>query len=275
MLLLGTGLCAAQTSATPCKAKPIEDLVAGEKTTGPIAKRENALHPAMYAEACRDYQRAYDLFQKVLAEYPKDGRVLMLTAEAAVAAGKLEDAIPLLQHSLAMHDEVSNTPYGRRQCTWSERMQLMGVYFSLKRWPEYEDARQETRKAAREGDQCLSVEKGYPIDTIQLANEFVKVIELPVLDESEHIRNRFDFYEEKDPCTGFTPHADLVWDGEIPKSAETQHFTLTMYATPESPVPLKSYIAGEPEYHILRTDFETLMKTRQRPSAKRCTTATP
>ncbi len=142
----------------------------------------------------------------------------------------------------------------------------MKVYLTLGRWPEFEDLRIDTRKASLAGDQCLPVKDGYLIDTLDLTDEYVRVMEFPVLSEKNFTREHFLFYEEKDRCTGFTPYVEL---SQVNGAGRT--FVLTMHASASSTAVLKSYENGEPDYKTLRADFLALVaKSHHRPVERAC-----
>jgi tetratricopeptide (TPR) repeat protein len=294
MLLLSTGFCVGQTSATPCKAKSIEDLAVGGRTTEQIAKRENALHPAMYAEGCKDYQRAYNLYQKVLADYPNDASVMQRTARAAIEADKLEEAVPLLQQVIisALTPPPPPTHPGeprrvaRIPCTGGERATLMDIFIKLKRWQDFEAARLDTRKAALAGDACLSITDGFLIEpSLDTGHEFVKVIEFPAPHGEYHTRDRILLYQRKDSCSGFTPYIDLESDDADQAAFVAAHpdkaaggdrsYSLDYYPAPDSQALLKFYKDGEPSYETLRADIMRIVAKLPSPSPTPCKSGTP
>jgi tetratricopeptide (TPR) repeat protein len=223
------------------------------------ASRENAMAPANAATQCHDYERAFALYQQVVDSYPTDARALMMAARAALRAGRLEESIPLFKQSLAQGGRYS----------YSERFYLMSVYIKLNRWDDFEGERLDARKASLAGDKTLSAEKGYLIDTIQSKEESINVTEFPTLHAPYRIRDRFLLYEEKDPCSGYTPYVDLESDDADQADFVKRHpsqaaagdrsFSLVAYLTPDSPVLLKSYRDGEPSYHTDRADFLALI----------------
>jgi hypothetical protein len=218
------------------------------------ATRENALAPAFAADRCHDYPTSYSLFLKALEIYPNDVRVLMFTAEAAVHADQLEESIPLYQRALAQGGNYS----------LGLRAGLMQVFIKLNRWRDVEVLRLDTRRASLAGDKTLPPENGYPIDVLNTGKEFIRVIEYPTLSGRYHTRDRFLFYEEKDPCTGFTPYIDLESDAIDQIQFAKQHpdkaaagdrsFSLDIYPSPGSQGLIKFYSDGEPTYQTLRSD---------------------
>jgi tetratricopeptide (TPR) repeat protein len=265
------------------------------------ADRENALAPANAASNCGDYERAYELYLKVLDDYPKDAHAIMIAAQAAARAGRLEDAIALYQRDLAQVTRNSRVLHTG----------LMGVYITLGRWQELETERIATRKASLAGDKSLSPD-GYTIETLFTGKEYISVIEYPDLHGEYHTRDRFQLYEEKDPCSGFTPYIDLESDDADQAAFAKLHpdkaaggdaaaFSLIAYTSPSSqwylavPVSdyasypqafasapdrwlLKSYPDGEPTYQTVRADILSLTEkplTKHHNLAERCAVTKP
>ncbi len=233
------------------------------------ADRENAMAAAAAASECGDYEDAYTLYLKVLDSYPRDARVILLAAQAAVRADHLEEAIALYQRDLAQVTRNS----------WSIRSGLMEIYIKLNRWQDFEALRLDTRKASLAGDKTLLPEDGYHIETLYTGREFISVLEFPTLHGDNHTRDRFQLYEERDPCTGFTPYIDLESDqgkdgshgfSLVASTSPTSQWSVaTQPAYPLSPdrayssAPvrwlLKSYPDGEPSYQQVRADILTLI----------------
>jgi tetratricopeptide (TPR) repeat protein len=224
------------------------------------AGRENALAAAFPAERCHDYEAALQIYLKVLESYPNDARALNAAGQAAVRAGHLDESIPLFRRALANSSRV----------TWSLHISLMQDFIQLGRWQDFETERLTTRKASLAGDSSLPPENGYTIDTLGTGNEFIRVIEFPTLHGKYRTRDRFLLYEEKDPCTGFTPYIDLESDDVDQVEFAKQHpdraaagdrsFSLDAYPTANSQGLLKFYPDGEPTYQTVRADVLARMK---------------
>lgn len=257
-ILLASTFCFAQQSPATAPQNTANSCpVAAPIMPGPnmsqyAASRENAMAPANAATQCHDYERAFALYLQVVDSYPKDARALMIAAQAAVRAGHLEESIPLFKQARVQAGHYS----------WSDRAGLMAVYIKLNRWDDFEAERLDARKASLAGDKTLSAENGYLIDSIQSKEETVNVTEFPTLHGQYHARDRFLLYEEKDPCSGFTPYVDLESDDSDqaifakrqPRKAAAgdRSFSLVAYLAPDSPLLLKSYRAGEPSYRTAR-----------------------
>ncbi len=282
-LLFAATLCSAQFSPAPpatpypCSTEMPAVVVPGPKMSEYAANRENALAPAFAASRCHDHAAAYSLYLKVLDSYPKDARVLMFTAEAAVHAGKLEESIPLYQRALAQDANYS----------WSIRAGLMQVFILLNRWQDFEALRLDTRRASLAGDKSLPPEAGYPIEELHTGNESIRVIEYPSLAGLFHTRDRFLFYEEKDSCTGFIPYIDLESDDVDQDAFAKRHpdkaaagersFSLDTYPGPRSQGLIKFYWDGEPTYQTVRAEVLAISAARTpKPPNPSCPTpATP
>ena len=230
------------------------------------AGRENALAAAIPAERCHDYEGALRIYLKVLESYPNDARVLDIAGRSAVRAGHLEESIPLFHRVLAQDQMVG---VHHNSYSLGTRSSLMQVFIQLNRWQDFEAERLDARKASLAGDRTLSPENGYPIDTLGTGNEFIRVIEFPTLHGQHNTRDRFLLYEEKNPCTGFTPYIDLEADDidqvDFAKrhpdkaAAGDRSFSLESYSTPSSQGLIKSYPNGEPSYQTVRADVLSVM----------------
>jgi hypothetical protein len=205
------------------------------------ADRENALAPANALFACRDYAGAFAIYLRVVDQYPNDARVLMLAGEDAINAGLTEEAIPLLERSLA---------HSPPKYTGSTRTLLMRAYIKLNRWQDLEAERLDAWNASLAGDTSLPPDKGYAIEEFKApSGEFVNSIEFPMLHGPNRTREQFTLIGEKDHCTGFTPHIDL-------ESSGPDHiFSLYAYPAADSRSLLDSYPTGEPSYQAIRTDM--------------------
>jgi hypothetical protein len=228
------------TPPRPCPIVPNPPIVAGPDMSQYSADRENAMAPANALFACRDYAGAFALYLKVVDQYPNDARVLMLAGGDAINAGLTEQAIPLLERSLA---------HSPPKYTGSSRTLLMRAYIKLNRWQDLEAERFDAWNASLAGDTTLPPDKGYAIEEFKtLSGEFVNSIEFPMLHGPNETREQFILIGEKDHCTGFTPHIDL----ESPGLDHT--FSLYAYPAADSRTRLDSYPAGEPTYQTIRAD---------------------
>ncbi len=249
-----------QAASAPCSAALPPPVVPGPNISEYSARRENALAAAEPLARCHDYEGALRIYLKVLESYPNDARALNIAGMAAVRAGHIEESIPLFQRALAQAPNYS----------WSVRASLMHDFIALNRWQDFEAERLDTRKASLAGDKTLPPEDGYQIDTLKTGNEFIRVIEFPALHGQHHTRDRFQLYEEKDPCTGFTPYIDLESDDVDQADFDKRHpdkatagdrsFSLDSYPTPNSQALIKFYADGEPAYETVRADILAALK---------------
>ncbi len=224
------------------------------------ADRENAFAPAILAERCHDYEGALKIYLKVLDSYPNDARALSMVGMAAVRAGHVEESIPLFQRALA----------NSRNYTWSVRYSLLQDFIKLNRWQDFEAARLDMRKASLAGDRTLPADNGYPIDSFGTGNEFLRVIEYPTLHGQHNTRDSFLLYEERDPCTGFTPHIDLESKDADQTDFSQRHpneaaagdrsYSLEAYPSASSETLIKLYPDSEPTYQTVRADILVQLK---------------
>ena len=168
-------------ATAPCSAALPPPVILGPNMSEYSARRENALAAAAPLTRCHDYEGALQIYLKVLESYPNDARALNIAGMAAVRAGHIEESIPLFQRALA------RTPGS----SWSTRASLMHNFIALNRWQDFEAERLDTRKASLAGDKTLPSEDGYQIEILNTGNEFIRVIEFPVLHGRYHTRNRF------------------------------------------------------------------------------------
>jgi hypothetical protein len=172
----------------------------------------------------------------------------MLTAQAAVNAGRLQEAIPIYRQDLAHVTRNSFTL----------RAGLMSVYIRLNRWDDLETERLAARKASLAGDPTLSIKDGYVIDTLHTPAGDATVTEYSLLKAPFNTRDHFLLVDRKDPCTGFTPYIDLESDDANQPALDASHpdrkatgdraYSLVAYTAPGSQWYVSSAPHGSEEY---------------------------
>ncbi|HWG17399.1 MAG TPA: tetratricopeptide repeat protein [Acidobacteriaceae bacterium] len=210
---------------------------------------------ANLAYSCRDYEAAYQLYRKLLDTYPKDARLLTMAGETADRTGRPEEAVLLYERAFSENNRYS----------WNLRVRLMQDFIRLGRWQDFEAERLDTRKASLSGrDSTLPADKGYIIENPGTGHEFFNVMEFPSLHGDDHTRERYVLYEEKDPCTGFTPYIDLESPGagSVPTDgspATDRTFSLVAFPSLNTRWLLKTYPKGEPDYKTVRADVLSVL----------------
>jgi len=232
----------------PCTPNPNltpAPVVAGPNMSAYAAARQNAIAPAYEYSKCHDFEGALQIYLNVLKTYPDDARVLYSAGQTAMFAGDLDIAIPLFQKEIAQHGRGSQ----------SSRLCLMAIYIKLNRWDDFNALRLDTRKVTIEGhDPSLNAERGFGVETLGTGKEFLSSVEFPVLHGEFKTRDRFVLYEEKDPCTGFTPHIDF-------ESPDGKNYSLVAYPSADTRNVIKVYADGEPSYQTVRADVLAVLPT--------------
>lgn len=210
--------------------------------------REALLVPGNEAMKRGDYAAALEDYQKVLAEYPKDSRVLMVAGNAARTAGKLEEAADYYRRSL---ERPGDHPLGIR-------LSLLQVNAALGHWDDFAQEQRAVEEAATGGDPQLPgvLKSGLLLEQLTVGSLHVEAIDYPEPDQADGVRYRFRL-GGRPSANVFVSHIDLV---ELPGNPE--QFVLEQYSGPQRKTLIRSYSAAEPAYHEIRAEVLRLLETQ-------------
>jgi Tetratricopeptide repeat len=212
------------------------------------SRREARLAPGNDAMRRRDYATALEEYRIVLAEYPKDSRVLMITGNAAWASGNLQ-AAEYLRRCLAA---------GPGDHPWGVRFSLLQVNAALGRWDEFSQEEEAARDAAVSGRIDLGgVERAFMLESWTIGPQLIEVVEYPAPDRANGVRYSFLFGGLPASHEVFKPRIDLV-----EASGNNRNFSLEQYFETEKKNLIRSYTEGEPAYRQVRGDVLRLLETQ-------------
>ncbi len=236
-LLIGLVASAQQQS------KPGDD----SSQTGVYAsQREALLAFGNEAMAKREYAEALEDYRKVLAEYPRDGRVLMIAGNAAWAAGDLQEAAGDYRKCL---EDPGDHP-------WGVRLSLLQVNATIGDWSQFAKEQREVEAAVVGGDPQLAgaLKSGVLLERFTIGPQLVEAIDYPEADQAGGVRYRFRFGGRPLSNEVFVPHLDLVESGG--------RFVLQQYSEPNGQKLIRSYPGGEPVYQDVRAEVLRLLEAQ-------------
>ncbi len=175
VLLLCCGLVRSQGLATPPPAD--------QKTSPYAAEREQAMAPALEAMRQRNYTSALSIFEAVLADYPKDARVLMLASQAARLSGDNAKAFTYLKTA------ITREPPGHP--SWAMHVQIVPMYAAAGDMEKFDSERKLIRDAAASNACFFNSFTSYMIEEIHQGDQVITVLEYPRLYGRFHTRYRF------------------------------------------------------------------------------------
>jgi len=204
------------------------------------SRREALLAPGNKAMGKRDYAEALKDYRKVLAEYPRDGRVLMIAGNAAWAAGDLQGAAGDYRKCL---EHPGDHP-------WGVRFNLLQINAALGQWNDFAQGRKAIEEAAIGGNpQVAQALKGFTLERFVIGSHLVDVIDYPDSEQAGDVRYRFN--------AGFEFHIDLI---EPPGS--TAQLVEAQYSEPHGQALIRSYPGGKPSYLEIRAEVLRLLETQ-------------
>lgn len=210
-------------------------------------QREALLAPGNEAMKKRDYAGALKDYREVVAEYPRDSRVLLIAGNAAWAAGNLEEAADYYRKSLKCPGDHP----------WGSRLSLLQVNAALGKWDDFAQERIAIEGAATGGDPQLQgvLKNGFLLERLAVGSQHVEAIDYPEPDHADGVRYRFRLGGQPISASIFVPHIDLV---EPPGKA--QEFVLEQYSGPQEQTLIRSYAGGEPAYQDIRAEVLRLLE---------------
>ena len=211
------------------------------------SQREALMAPGYEAMRRKDYATALEDFRKVLEEYPKDNRALMIAGGAAWHAGRLEEAAEYFRRC---QERPGRYP-------WSERFSLLQVDAALGQWDEFAQWQTAIEKAAISGDPQLagSLNKGYQLEAFIIGPQPILAVAYPDPGRNDGIRYSFFFGGAPATPDTFTPHFNL-----IVRPGDSHSFSLVHYSEPEKSTLIQSYTEDEPTYQAVRDEVLRLLK---------------
>jgi tetratricopeptide (TPR) repeat protein len=211
--------------------------------------REALLAVGSQAMKKKDYAEALADYRKVVALYPKDGRVLLIAGNAAWAAGSLEEAADYYRRCL---EHPGDHP-------WPARVALLEINVALGRWDDVADEKKALEQAAASGDPQLqkALSEGFVLEQFAVGRQFVEVIDYPAPDQVNGVRYRFQLGGKPISEDVFVSHIDLM-----KSSGNPRQFVLKQHLEAESPKLIKSYPEGEPAYQDIRADVLRLLEAQ-------------
>jgi tetratricopeptide (TPR) repeat protein len=211
-------------------------------------QREALLAPGNDAMQRRDYATALRDCRIVLAAYPNDSRVLMITGNAAWASGELEQAAEYFRRSLA----------GPGDHPWGVRFSLLQVNAALGRWGEFAQEEEAARDAVISSRTGLGgAEKSFTLERWMIGPQLIEVIEYAAPNRAKGVRYSFLFGGLPASHEMFTPHVDLV-----ETSGNNHDFSLEQYFVPQKKNSIRSYAEGKPPYQQVRGEVLRLLETQ-------------
>ena len=240
-------------------------------------KRNDMMRPAFERLRANDPAGAYAAMKPVLAAYPDDLRVLRYTAQAAEAAGKEAEAIPLFDRALLLKPKQ---PWPLRLGRMEAEAHLAGA--GATNWDAFNRDLADLRAAKKAGtDAGLASSNGFVVDSFQAGGVLVQTVIFPMLAGSFHTLYRFLLpvgaaarttvqaqanSPDQDRCHDpkFQPYLDVESDDSDQASFVQAHpdraakgdrlYSLDTYGGPCSQGLIKFYPEGEPAYQTVRGD---------------------
>lgn len=253
------GAGAVRGQATPAVQAEGERMSAAD-----AAKRDALLQPGIELMEKGDAAGAFAAMQPALTAYPNDLRVLRYSADAAMAAGKNEQALGLFQRALATHPAQA----------WPLRLAVLRVQAKLGKWPEFAKDLAELKAAKKAGtDAQLARADGFLVDEFDVSGLTVEVEYFPLLAGKYKTLYRFLLPPSavRKPGDGpgcdvpsFRPFLDVESDDVDQVEFQKRHpdlaakgersYSLDTYQGPCSQGLIKFYWDGEPRYEAVRAD---------------------
>jgi tetratricopeptide (TPR) repeat protein len=194
----------------------------------------------------REYAEALEDYRKILAEYPRDARVLMIAGNAAWAAGDLQEAADDYRKCL---EHPGDHP-------WGVRSSLLQVNAAIGDWSQFAKGQREIETAAIGGDPQLAeaLKSGVLLERFTIGPQLVEVIDYPEPDAVGGVRYLFRLGGRPLSNDVFVPHLDLA------ESAGA--FVLQQYSEPNGQKLILSYPGHEPVYQDVRAEILRLLETQ-------------
>ena len=219
----------------------------------PETAKEETLAPAMAALRAHDPATALADLQQIVAHFPHDGRVLRLTAQAALQAGKPAEAQKYFKLTL---DAGPANP-------WPDRLGLINAYALGGQWQEFDAARQQLTDAKRANDPLLAKSPGFVIEQFTANGKVYRAVQFPILTGPYNTRYRFFITPvgTEPDSSKFIPYMDLesddidqtMYKSKSPEKSEAnRRYSLDSYPSPGNQGLLRFY-DGEPTYEEVRT----------------------
>lgn len=233
-----------------------------------VVRRDALLQPGLDALKKGDSAAALTAFQPALAAFPKDGKVLQLSGEAAMETNQNDVALGLFERALAEHPKD----------VWNIRFGVLRLEARLGKWEDFDKGLAELKAAKKAGDAALE-SPGFVVDEFEVGGQKVTAAFYPLL--AGHFKTLYRFLLPvpapvdvaasttggagdrcKDP--NFRPYIDVESDDvdqsffaqahpDLAKKGE-RSYSLDTYPAACSQGLIKFYSDGEPKYEVVRAD---------------------